>query len=537
MKVIRRLISNVPQPLDLAVALAVLVTCASAVTPLSGQDDRLRDDWASLARYRDANAQLSPPRTGEQRVVFFGNSITDGWAQYFDTMFADKPYVGRGISGQTTPQMLVRFRQDVIAIEPAVVVILAGTNDIAGNTGPSTQAMIEDNLISMVELAKANGISVVLSSVLPAYDYRWRPGLEPAPKIVALNAWMTDYASTHDVVYLDYHSAMADGRQGLRAELSEDGVHPNEAGYRMMAPLAEQAITEALGRRTIRSSLRTVDIETGNIKTIYSADRHFEAPNWSPDGQYFIVNSAGRLYRLAVDGWGGLAVIPTGFATRLNNDHGISPDGRSLVVSHHAEEHITDPEQDWLASSIYILPIDGGETPVKVTDRAPSFWHGWSPDATTLVYTALRDDKWDIYAIPSSGGEERRLTTCPGLDDGPEYSPDGEFIYYNSFCSGSMEIWRMRPDGSGAEQLTNDVHSNWFPHPSPDGRWVVFITYLEDQGEAHPFGREVKLRLMDLSDGSVRDLTPPFFGGQGTINVPSWSPDSRRVAFVTYEQR
>jgi lysophospholipase L1-like esterase len=219
------------------------------VSSLAGQDNRLRDDWAFLARYREANEQLGPPRPGEQRVVFYGNSITDSWPQYFDTMFPNKPYVGRGISGQTTPQMLVRFRQDVIALEPAVVVILAGTNDIAGNTGPSTQAMIEDNLISMVELAKANGIRVVLSSVLPAYDYPWRPGLEPAGKIVALNKWMRDYASTHDVVYLDYHSAMADERQGLRADLSEDGVHPNEAGYRIMAPLVERAIAAALARR------------------------------------------------------------------------------------------------------------------------------------------------------------------------------------------------------------------------------------------------------------------------------------------------
>jgi lysophospholipase L1-like esterase len=231
------------------VAVVALLTSPPTVSPLAGQDDRLRDDWASLARYREANAQLGPPQPGEHRVVFYGNSITDAWAQYFDTMFPDKPYVGRGIGGQTTPQMLVRFRQDVVELEPAVVVILAGTNDIAGNTGPSTQAMIEDNLISMVELAKASGIRVVLSSVLPAYDYQWRPGLEPALKIVALNTWMRHYAVTHDVVYLDYHSAMADGRQGLKAELTEDGVHPNEAGYRVMAPLVERAIAEALRRR------------------------------------------------------------------------------------------------------------------------------------------------------------------------------------------------------------------------------------------------------------------------------------------------
>jgi lysophospholipase L1-like esterase len=213
------------------------------------EDERRRADWASLARYRQANAELGPPAAGERRVVFMGNSITDAWARWFPTMFPGKPYVGRGISGQTTPQMLVRFRQDVVALRPAVVVILAGTNDIAGNTGPSTLEMIQDNLTSMTEIAKANGIRVVLASVLPAYDYPWKPGLEPAPKIVALNAWMKAYAARAGAVFLDYHSAMADARQGLPAELSGDGVHPNEAGYRLMAPLAERAIAEALRRR------------------------------------------------------------------------------------------------------------------------------------------------------------------------------------------------------------------------------------------------------------------------------------------------
>ena len=207
-----------------------------------------RSDWAELQRYRAENATLPTPAPGEDRVVFMGDSITEDWASFFPTLFPGKPYVGRGISGQTTPQMLVRFRQDVIALEPKIVIILAGTNDIAGNTGPSTLEMIEDNLVSMVELAQANGIGVVLSSVLPVYDYPWQPGLEPAPKIVALNAWLKDYAAQHDVVYVDYHSALADERQGFRQELSEDGVHPNEAGFRIMAPLAEGAIAEALRR-------------------------------------------------------------------------------------------------------------------------------------------------------------------------------------------------------------------------------------------------------------------------------------------------
>ena len=197
-------------------------------------------DWANLAKYRDSNAVRGA------QVVFMGNSITEGWKKYW---FTGKPYVNRGIGGQTTPQMLVRFHQDVIALRPRVVVILAGTNDIAGNTGPSTLEMIEDNLASMAELAQANGIVVVLSSVLPVFDYPWRPGLTPAPKIVALNAWMKQYAAAHHAVYLDYHSAMADARQGMKADLASDGVHPNEAGYRIMAPLVEQAIAEALRRK------------------------------------------------------------------------------------------------------------------------------------------------------------------------------------------------------------------------------------------------------------------------------------------------
>jgi lysophospholipase L1-like esterase len=210
--------------------------------------ERLRTDWAGLARYREANAALGEPAAGESRVVFMGNSITDAWAKSFPTMFPGKPYVGRGISGQTTPQMLVRFRQDVIALKPKVVVILAGINDIAGNTGPSTQEMIADNLMSMTEIAKANGIRVVLSSVLPAYDFPWRRGMEPAPKVVALNAWIKRYAEQAGVVYLDYYSKMADARGGLPPELAKDGVHPTEAGYRIMAPLAEAAIQEALRR-------------------------------------------------------------------------------------------------------------------------------------------------------------------------------------------------------------------------------------------------------------------------------------------------
>ncbi|HUF25413.1 MAG TPA: SGNH/GDSL hydrolase family protein [Gemmatimonadaceae bacterium] len=215
--------------------------------PLAAQTPTPTTEWAGLDRYRVENAMLPPPE--RDRVVFMGNSITEGWARLFPTLFPGRPYVGRGIGGQTTSQMLVRFRQDVIALRPKVVVILAGTNDIAGNTGPAALHEIQGNLASMTELAQANGIGVVLCSVLPVFDYPWRPGLEPAPRIMALNAWLKRYAAGRNAVYVDLHSAMEDERHGMRAHLASDGVHPTEAGYRVMAPLVEQGIAVALRPR------------------------------------------------------------------------------------------------------------------------------------------------------------------------------------------------------------------------------------------------------------------------------------------------
>lgn len=203
-------------------------------------------EWAYLSKYHDANLQLVPPGPTEKRVVFLGDSITEGWGNADGKFFEANPYVNRGIGGQTTSQMLVRFRQDVIGLKPAVVVILGGTNDIAQNGGVTTLEGIEDNLRSMVELARVNGIRAVLSSVLPAIDYPWRPGLQPRDKITALNTWMRGYCRSNHLVYLDYHSAMDDGRGALRPELSKDGVHPTSAGYSIMEPLAEEAIRNAL---------------------------------------------------------------------------------------------------------------------------------------------------------------------------------------------------------------------------------------------------------------------------------------------------
>ena len=203
-------------------------------------------DWANLKRFQKENTELTISKPNEHRVVFMGNSITEGWLSIRPGFFSNKPYVNRGISGQTTPQMLLRFRQDVINLMPSVVVILAGINDIAGNTGPSTIEMIADNIISMAELAKANNIKVILCSVLPAYDFPWRQGLEPAEKVIKLNRLLKTYANKHNLVYVDYFTAMADESNGLKKELGSDGVHPNITGYLIMEPLVETAITKTI---------------------------------------------------------------------------------------------------------------------------------------------------------------------------------------------------------------------------------------------------------------------------------------------------
>jgi Tol biopolymer transport system component len=268
-----------------------------------------------------------------------------------------------------------------------------------------------------------------------------------------------------------------------------------------------------------------VSIASKDRRVIYTKRAHFEAPNWSPDGKYFVFNEGGRLYRLPVTG-GDPQLIDTGLATRCNNDHGISPDGRQLVIS--------DQSQEARRSLIYVLPIEGG-TPRRVTQLAPSYWHGWSPDGKTLAYCAERNGDYNIYTIPVAGGEERQLTTAKGLDDGPDYSHDGKYIYFNSERTGSMQIWRMKTDGSEQAQITQDEYNNWFAHPSPDGRWLVFLTY-EKGVQGHPANKDVMLRLMPIASGGSGQVQvlAKLFGGQGTINVPSWSPDSRNVAFVSY---
>ena len=270
------------------------------------------------------------------------------------------------------------------------------------------------------------------------------------------------------------------------------------------------------------STLETVTADSADRRVAYLAQGRFEAPNWTRNGGDFLFNHEGHIEKLSVKGTAP-EKIDTGLATRCNNDHGISPDGTQLAISDNSQE---DHE-----SLVYIVPIKGGE-PRRVTQKSPSYWHGWSPDGKTLAFVGQRNGDFDIYTIPAAGGEETRLTTAKGLDDGPEYSPDGSYIYFNSERTGHMQIWRMKADGSGQEQVFSDDLNNWFPHISPDGKWMVFLTYSADV-QGHPENKDVMLRLMSLADKKITVLAK-LFGGQGTINVPSWSPDSKQVAFVSY---
>jgi TolB protein len=276
------------------------------------------------------------------------------------------------------------------------------------------------------------------------------------------------------------------------------------------------------GQPILYSTLETVTISSADRRVAFLAPGRFEAPNWMRDSSAFLFNRDGHIERLAVGGDKSV-IIDTGFAIRCNNDHGISPDATEIAIS--------DNSQADHNSLVYVVPIAGG-TPRRVTQKSPSYWHGWSPDGKTLAFVGQRNGDFDIYTIPAAGGDETRLTTAKGLDDGPEYSPDGRYIYFNSERTGHMQIWRMKPDGSEQEQVFSDDLNNWFPHISPDGQSMVFLTYGADV-TGHPENKDVMLRLMSFADKKITVLAQ-LFGGQGTINVPSWSPDSKQVAFVSY---
>jgi Tol biopolymer transport system component len=275
-------------------------------------------------------------------------------------------------------------------------------------------------------------------------------------------------------------------------------------------------------KRVHEASLEIVAAESGERRLVYRARDPFQAPNWTPDGTTLIVNQRSRMYTLPAAG-GELKHLDTGAAVGCNNDHGLSPDGQWLAISSGHEKK---------DSLIYIVPARGG-APRLVTPHGPSYWHGWSPDGKTLAYCGKRGENYDVYTIPAEGGEEKRLTDAEGLDDGPEYTPDGKSIYFHSERTGLMKIWRMNADGTKQVPVTTDAdYADWFPHPSPDGRLLVFMSY-DKSVKGHPADKDVVLRIMPLAGGKPKVLAT-LFGGQGTINSPSWSSDSKSIAFVSY---
>jgi Tol biopolymer transport system component len=274
----------------------------------------------------------------------------------------------------------------------------------------------------------------------------------------------------------------------------------------------------------IGSHLEIMDVQTGKRRIVHSSPKSIQAPNWTLDGKWLIYNSEGLLYKFNI-ATAEIEPINTSFADNNNNDHVLSFDGEMLGISHHSAE-------DDNTSLIYTVPLSGGE-PRKITAKGPSYLHGWSPDGRELLFTGERDGDYEIYSIDIDSKTETRLTRSPGLDDGSEFSPDGKYIYFNSVRSGTMQIWRMKPDGSEPERITDDTLNNWFPHVSPDGKWIVYLTYGNDVDPGdHPFCRHVSIRLMNLETRAVEVLAH-LYGGQGTINVPSWSPDGKQIAFVS----
>ena len=285
------------------------------------------------------------------------------------------------------------------------------------------------------------------------------------------------------------------------------------------------ALRQMMAQRDTFSILETVEVHSGNRIVLKEFDHVIEAPNWTRDGRCLVYNSKGRMYTYVLAS-GEISEIDSGFAIDCNNDHVLAPDNTQIAVSHFTTEDAT--------SRIYILPFGGGE-PRLVTEKGPSYLHGWSPDGGRLAYCAERGGQYDIYTISVDGGAETQLTDLPGLDDGPEYSPDGKYIWFNSTRSGLMQVWRMEADGGNPTHMVKEQANGWFPHASPDGEWTVYLAYGKgdvDPGD-HPANKNVELRLVPAQGGESKTIAR-LFGGQGTINVNSWAPDSRTIAFVSY---
>ena len=282
-------------------------------------------------------------------------------------------------------------------------------------------------------------------------------------------------------------------------------------------------------RDYIGSHIEVMEVQSGLRKILYSAPNSLQAPNWTRDGKNLIYNSEGLLYKYDLS-TGSVSKLNTGIANQNNNDHVISFDGKQIALSNHVGEK--------RISTLFILPINGSDKPIQITsaDSGHSYLHSWSTDGKKLIFTGQRKNQYDIWAVDIGSKKETQLTNTPTLDDSPEFSPDGKWIYFNSVRTGTMKLWRMKPDGSNQEQVTFDEYNDWFPHFSPDGKWIVFLSFPKETNPTdHPWYQKIYLRLMPASGGVPKNIAY-VYGGQGTINVPSWSPDSKRIAFVSNTQ-
>ena len=371
---------------------------------------------------------------------------------------------------------------------------------------------------------------------LTSLQYRDRAGADTHEVETAVSAPKRVRIEKHgnyvDVFVSDGSGRLSFSGAAMRLELAGDfyiglGVCSHDKDVTETAVFSNvkvETLPAVASKPVLWSTLETVKIASTDRLVAYTAPEHFEAPNWSRDGSSLLINREGMMYRFTLGGTASPELIPTIPQVHVNNDHGLAPDGKWLAVS--------DGGLDG-RSRIFVLPSSGG-TPRQITPDGPSYWHGWSPDGTTLAFTGQRGGEFDIYTIPVAGGKETRLTTAKGLDDGPEYSPDGAKIFFNSERSGSMQIWSMAADGSDQTRVVEETGNDWFPHISPDGKWMVYLAYKPGV-TGHPGGQDVELRLMSIADRKIKVLAK-LYGGQGTMNVPSWSPDSTRVAFVSYAQ-
>lgn len=326
---------------------------------------------------------------------------------------------------------------------------------------------------------------------------------------------------TDQITYLDLGDEVYVGlfTGSHNSDVVETGVFSN---VMITVPAGDSLVPY---RDYLGSRLEILEVASGKRDVIFTSDKSIQAPNWTPDGKSLIYNSQGLMYRFDLDKKKP-ELINTGEVKNNNNDHVLSFDGKMLGLS--------SGVQKLGGSIIYTVPVGGG-IPKQITPKGPSYLHGWSPDGKTLVFTGQRNNEFDIYSVPANGGKEIRLTTAKGLDDGSEYSPDGKYIYFNSARTGEMKIYRMNSDGTEQEALTDGEFYDWFPHISPDGKWIVFISFLKEEVKAddHPFYKHVYLRLMPVGKTQKPKVIGYLYGGQGTINTPSWSPDSKKIAFIS----